>query len=302
MRPPHRTARPRRGSRTRRRRGRRRSTGPGRRRGSARRRRRRAAPAAPAAAGSVSWYSSTKIRRGAARSAASSAGSSRSAFVAARISSAGSYAPGSFIAYTAWYSARNSPRRDPVGAAWPRPSSASAGPSRPRSTARMSRSRSSPAKPRVASAGRSSAGQRCGVAGEQFAEHDVLFGCGQQPRVGQPAGDVGHAQHAECVGVQRAGDRLAQRAAEPGGDTITQLTRGAAAEGQHQHASRPARPCRPGPRPPRRAWWSCRCPGRRARAAARRRLSTTLPLGGVEHRHRRRRAPPPNQPIPRCRW
>ncbi len=109
-----RIARRRRGSRTRRHRGTRRSTGRDRRRGCS-----SSAPSASSAisspcAGSVSWYSSTKIRRRRARSAASSCGSASKALSALRISSAGSYPPGCPSAVTPWYSVRNRPGRDPV--------------------------------------------------------------------------------------------------------------------------------------------------------------------------------------------
>ena len=70
--------------------------------------------------------------------------------------------------------------------------------------------------------------------GQQLAQHDVLLGRRQQPRRGQAAGGVGHAQHAERVGVQGAGDGFADRPIEAGGHAITQVRSCPTAECQHQ--------------------------------------------------------------------
>ena len=99
----------------------------------------------------------------------------------------------------------------------------------------MSRLRSSSTNPVVRSAGRSAAGHSCRVAlGEQVAQHDVLLGGGEQPRRRQAARGVGQPQHAERVGVDGAGDRLADGAPQPGGDPVAQFARGAPAERQQQ--------------------------------------------------------------------
>ncbi len=189
-------------------------------------------------AGSVSWYSSTRMRRRTLSSPASSAGSASSASVAARISSAGSQAPGRDSEVTSRYSCRNAPAATHSGRLRARPSAANCGPSRPRSTARSSRSRSSPANARVPIAGCNCAGQR-----DRPRSRSPLInsrstrscsGPGQQPRRRQPRGDRRHAEHAECVGVKRARHRFAHRATEPGGNAVAQFARGAPPERQHQ--------------------------------------------------------------------
>ena len=108
----------RRGSPTGRRRGRRRSTGPDRRPGPARRRRRASSASSSACAGSVSWYSSTKMCRRRARSSASSCGSGlqlvqRGADQLGRVVRR-RVAPATV---TSWYSRRNAAGGDPVGPA-----------------------------------------------------------------------------------------------------------------------------------------------------------------------------------------
>ena len=152
------------------------------------------------------------------------------------------------------------------------------------------------AKPRVPTAARSASGHRTdsGVVGEQLLQDDVLLGRREQPqrRDVEVGGRVAPHQ-AVGEGVERRAQAGRHRAAEPGGDPVAQLLGGLARERQRQHAlgRRVPRP-RCGRRSPRPGSWSCRCPARRARAAAPRggRRPAAGARRGPARRRRRARA------------
>ncbi len=74
-----------------------------------------------------------------------------------------------------------------------------------------------------------------GAAGEQFADHHVLLGAGQQPqRFGVLLGRLVGAQQGVAERVEGGG--LRGGGADPGGHPVAQFHRGLAAEGEHQHA------------------------------------------------------------------
>ena len=76
------------------------------------------------------------------------------------------------------------------------------------------------------------------VTGQQLAHDDVLLGPGEQPRWWL-AGQRGLApQHPERVRMERAGQRLHARPAQPGADPVAHLSGGPAPEREHQHPFR----------------------------------------------------------------
>ena len=120
-----------------------------------------------------------------------------------------------------------------------RPQAASRAAPTPRSVARSSSSRSSVRKPAVASAGARPGGPAdgallLGVAAQQLGDHGVLLRRGQQPGRRVAAQQRGAAQHAVGVGVEGAGQRLADGARHPAGDPGAQLGGGLAAERQDE--------------------------------------------------------------------
>ena len=72
------------------------------------------------------------------------------------------------------------------------------------------------------------------VAAQQLGDDGVLLGGGEQPRRRLAAQQRRPAQHAVGVGVERAGQRLADGARDPGGDPGAQLGGGLAAEGEDE--------------------------------------------------------------------
>ena len=116
-------------------------------------------PSSRAAAAVISWASSTTTSLVLSRIRSSASGSSSSRSAAAPRIHAGSYAPGAERAVTWSYSASTCAAASHSGRPWVRPSAARSWASRPCSTARMSRSRSSPRNPRVGSASWTRSGQ-----------------------------------------------------------------------------------------------------------------------------------------------
>ena len=126
-----------------------------------------------------------------------------------------------------------------VAARTPGPRRPAAPSRRPRSVARSSSSRSSVRKPAVPSAGASAAGQRTAPSSsasprEQLGDDGVLLRRGQQPGRGVAAEQRRAAEDAVGVGVEGAGQRLADGPGDPAGDPGAQLGGGLAAEGQDE--------------------------------------------------------------------
>ena len=139
------------------------------------------------AAGVSSCASSTTTRRSRERSRSRAPGSACSVSAAAPRIHAGSKAPGAERAVTSSYSRRTWAAATHSSRPCSRPRRSRSSGSRPSSTARMRRSRSSPRKVRVGTRQgerlgprRARRGSRC-VPGEQLAEDDVLLGTAQQP-------------------------------------------------------------------------------------------------------------------------
>ena len=130
--------------------------------------------------------------------------------------------------------------------------------------------------------------------GEQLAQPQLLLRAGEQPQRLQERLGVGLLADQGVAERVEGGDGGDHPAADPGRHAVAPLLRGLAAEGQAENLVRAQRsPVPAGGRPsPRRAWWSCRCRGRRARASGR--------TGARRHCAGRRRAPGRRPPGAGC--
>ena len=132
--------------------------------------------------------------------------------------------------------------------------------SRPFSLARASTVCTSRAKPRVPTAGRAPpASGRLGLVGQQALEHDVLLGGAQQSQRSSYR-PLGRSADQSVGEGGRSSSGWSHRAADAGGDPVTQLLCGLAAEGQREHGQERRPGARCGPRSPRQEW-SSSCAG-----------------------------------------
>ena len=105
-----------------------------------------------------------------------------------------------------------------------------------------------------------------GVPGEQVAEQQVLLGARDQRRGRLAQQGRARPEHRERRRRRGLHERPARRPAQPRGHPVPQVRRRTPARREDQHVLRGQSRPRPRRRPPRARPWSCRSPGRRARA------------------------------------